>query len=173
MENQLRYVLSPRCILYKVQLPYTCQFLDVTLVLQTGVATTPPPNAQPRGKIAPGTLKFMFSPQVFGEKIEPTTSPWGRASFQSWEMGGWCYPVISKFCYSENFEVICTPDFVFKLGSSFSTIFSKKSHEIACFLWFFYVKIYFYPYLTHRMTISQFSRACSHCDVIVTLIAVN
>ena len=35
------------------------------------------------------------------------------------------------------------------------------------FLWYFYIKINFYLHFTHKMTISQFLRACSHYDIIV------
>ena len=35
-------------------------------------------------------------------------------------------------------------------------------------LWFFYVKIKFCLYITHKITISQFSRVCSYYDVKVS-----
>ena len=40
-------------------------------------------NAQPKGKIPPSTFKFILSPNFSEKKIEPTTSPGGRVSFQS------------------------------------------------------------------------------------------
>ena len=43
--------------------------------------------AQLRGKIAPGTFKFILSLH-FSEKISPTTYTGGRVSFQSWEVRG-------------------------------------------------------------------------------------
>ena len=44
--------------------------------------------AQPRGKIAPGTFKFIFSLHFSEKNFEPTTYPGGRVSFQSLEVGG-------------------------------------------------------------------------------------
>ena len=63
----------------------------LTLVLRRGgVATTHQTvfvlvlrNAQPRGKIAPGTFNFILYPDFSKKKIDPTTSPTGRVSFQS------------------------------------------------------------------------------------------
>ena len=68
------------------------------------------------------------------------------------------------------FEVTCTPNFVCKLEWPFSNILCKKSHEncMFFFLRFFYVKINFCLYFTHKIIISQFSWAHSHYDVIVT-----
>ena len=65
----------------------------VNPVLLRGVV--PPPTvfalvlkiAQPRGKIAPGTFKFIF-PFILEKNSEPTTYTGGRVSFQSWEVGG-------------------------------------------------------------------------------------
>ena len=90
-------------------------------------------------------------------------------NFPSWEAGGWYDPVILKLNYFENiFEVICTLNFVCKLESSFSNIFSKKNPWKSHVFTIFYVKINFCLYFTHKMTISQFSRACLHYDVMVT-----
>ena len=139
----------------------------ITLVLRRGGLTTPnsfrnsaQKNMQQRGtKIGPGIFKFILSLH-FSEKkkIESTTWLGGRVSFQS--------------CNLAIFEVICSPNFVYKLELLFSNIFSKNSKQtnsmrIACFH-SFYGKINFSPYFTHKMTICQFSRACSHYDVIVT-----
>ena len=44
-------------------------------------------NTQRRGKIAPRTFKFIL-PFILAKKIELTTYPGGRVSFQSWEAGG-------------------------------------------------------------------------------------
>ena len=59
-----------------------------------GGATTPQTvfaqvlkNMQPRGKIAPGTFKFIISPHFSKKKkFKPITSPGGRVSFQSLEV---------------------------------------------------------------------------------------
>ena len=78
-------------------------FLGLTLVLQRGVATTPQTVfalvlkiAQPRGKIALGTFKFILSLHFCKKKFKPTTYTGCRVSFQSWDVGagGWCDPMI-------------------------------------------------------------------------------
>ena len=59
-------------------------------------------NPQPRDKIAPGTFKFILPLILAEKKIEPTIFPGGRVSFQSWEVWGWCDPLILKLDYFEN-----------------------------------------------------------------------
>ena len=94
-----------------------------------GVATTPQTvyvpvlkNAQPKGKIALGTFKFILSPH-FSKKKKLNLPP-------SPEVGGsWCDPVVENWIVLKIFKVICTPNFVCKLESPFSNIFSKKPHE--------------------------------------------
>ena len=56
--------------------------------------------AQPRGIIALGTFKFILSLHFSG-KI-PNLPPTPGVSFQSWEVGGGCDPVIFKMDYFEN-----------------------------------------------------------------------
>ena len=54
----------------------------LTLVLRRGGCKTPNsfrPSAQNKTK---------------GKKFEPATGPGGRVNFQSWEVGGWCKPMI-------------------------------------------------------------------------------
>ena len=57
--------------------------------------------AQPSGKIAPGTFKFIFP---LAKKFRTYHLHRGRVNFQSWEVGGggWCDPVIFKLDYFEN-----------------------------------------------------------------------
>ena len=59
--------------------------------------------AQPRGKIAPGTFKFILFLHFSEKNFEPSTHTGGRVSFQSWKVRGvWCNPVIFKLDYFEN-----------------------------------------------------------------------
>ena len=52
---------------------------------------------------------------------------------------------------------------------NFLTCYSKNTRwKLHLFLWTSTQKINFCLYSTHKMTIFQFSRACSHFDVIVT-----
>ena len=59
---------------------------------------------QPRGKIAPGTFKFILELSLhFSEKFRAYPYTGGRVSFQRWEVrGGWCDPVIFELDYFEN-----------------------------------------------------------------------
>ena len=118
----------------------------LTLVLLRGVVPTPLTVialvlkiAQPRGKIAPGTFKFILSLHFREKNFQPTTYTGGGVSFQSWEVrgGGWCDPMSFELDILKIFEVICTHKFVCKLELSFSNIFCKKSHENRMFLRFF------------------------------------
>ena len=63
--------------------------------------------AQPRGKIAPGTFKFILSLHFSETNSEPTTYTGGRVSFQSWE-------VFFELDILKIFEVICTHKFICK-----------------------------------------------------------
>ena len=47
-------------------------------------------------------LNSSFPLILAKKKIGPTTFHVGRVSFQSWEVGGWCDPVILKLGYFEN-----------------------------------------------------------------------
>ena len=91
--------------------------------------------AQPRGKIAPGTFKFIL-PLHFSEKnSEPTTYTGGS---QSWGVRGvGAIPWFLNWLFWKKFEEICTHKFVCKLKWPFLNIFCKKSHENRMFLWFF------------------------------------
>ena len=125
--------------------------------------------AQPRGKIDPGTFKFILSLHFSEKNSESTTYTGGRVSFQSWEVGGWCDPVIFELDYFlKIFEVICTHKFLCKLEWPFFNIFLQKKTWKWHVFTIFYVKINFCLYFTHKMAISQFSWARSHYDVIVT-----
>ena len=119
--------------------------------------------AQPKGKIAPGTFKFILSLH-FSEKIAnlPPTPGVGKA----FKVGA--IPWFLNWIILKIFEVICTPNFVCMLKWPFSNIFFKTSHENRRFFTIFYVKIILFVYFTHKMAISQFSWARSHYDVIVT-----
>ena len=104
-------------------------------------------------------------PSFSRKKNRTYTSSRGRISFKTWEVGGWCNPVILKFVFFKVLEVICTLNFVCKLELLFSNISSKTSHENVFII--FYVKINFCLKFSHKMKIFQLSRACSHYDVIV------
>ena len=68
-----------------------------------------------------------------------------------------------KGTFKGTFKFILSPHFSEKKKKSFEpTTFSGE-----IFLGFFYVKIHSCLYFTSKMIISQFSRACSHYDVIV------
>ena len=118
--------------------------MPLTLVLLRGVVPTPLTVfalvlkiAQPMGKIAPGTFKFILSLH-FREKIPnlPPTPGVGKLS-KLGGRGGWCNPVIFELDILKIFEVICTHKFVCKLEWAFSNTFCKKSHENRMFLRFF------------------------------------
>ena len=125
--------------------------------------------AQPRGKIPPGTFKFILSLHFSEKNFEPITYTGGKVSFQSWEVGGvGAIPWFLNWIILKIFELICTPNFVCKLEWPISNIFCKKTPRKSHVLTIFYVKIIFCLYFTHKMAISQFSWARSHYDVIVT-----
>ena len=87
--------------------------MSLTLVLLRGVVPTPLTVfalvlkiVQPRGKIAPGTFKFILSLH-FSEKIPnlPPTPGVGKLSKLGGQ-GGWCDPVIFELDFLKIFEVI-------------------------------------------------------------------
>ena len=94
-------------------------------------------NAQPRGKISPGTFKFILSPH-FSEKNSNFPPPPGVGySFQSWGVSwwGWCNPMILKLDYFENIwsDMQCTI-LCLQVRIVISNILNKKSHENRMFL---------------------------------------
>ena len=119
--------------------------------------------AQPRGKIAPGTFKFILSLHFKRKNFEPTTYTGGRVSFQSWEVrGSWCDPMIFELDILKIFEVICTHKFVCKLELSFSNIFCKKSHENRMVFTIFLRKNQFFAYILHTKWPFLNFRGCAH-----------
>ena len=126
--------------------------------------------AQPRGKIAPGTFKFILSLHFSEKKIEPTTYTGGRVSFQCWEVRrGWCDPMIFELDILKIFEVICTQKFVYKLELPFSNTFYKKSHENRMFLRFLRKSQFLPLFYTQNGHFSIFVGALTlwrHSDVI-------
>ena len=89
-------------------------------------------------------LRSSFPLILEKTKSEPTSFPWGRVSFQSWGWGLVRSRDFKIWIILKIFE--CTPNFVCKLESSFSNIFSKKIpwklHAFAIF----YVKTNFCLY---------------------------
>ena len=84
LETYLSWKSTPYC-----NFLFIFNFSSLTLVLRSGGLNSFRPGAkkkkkktQPRDKIATGTFQFILSPH-YGEKIEPSTFPRGRVSFQS------------------------------------------------------------------------------------------
>ena len=149
----------------------------LTLVLLRGVVPTPLTVfalvlkiEQPRGKIAPGTFKFILWLHFSEKNSEPTTYTGGRVSFQNWEVGGGVGAILwfLNWIFWKYLKWYALTSLFCKLEWPFSNIFCKKFHENCMFFTIFYVKITFCQYFTHKMAISQFSWARSHYDVIVT-----
>ena len=128
-------------------------------------------NRHQRGKIAPGNFfKFILSAHFSEKKIWAcTTYSWHRVSFQGWEVGGWCNHVILEFVYFTNiWSDMYSTKFVCKLELSFCNIFSKKKTWKLDVLIIFLCKNKFLPIFHTQNEISQFSRVCSHYDIMGT-----
>ena len=147
----------------------------LTLVLLRGVVPTSLTVfalvliiAQPRGKIATGTFKFILSLH-FSEKIPnlPPTPGVGWA-FKVGRSGGLVRSRDFWIGYFENIWSGMHSQVCLQVRMAiFYYILQKipwKSHVFTIF----YAKINFCLYFTHKMAISQFSWARSHYDVIVT-----